>query len=394
MTHVNRALLTAALTLAVGTTTSGQALAEGLKSTPMITVAGNVNDDHDHHGHSHGHHHHGGDGPIRADGHAPIGVMGDHMHGKGEWMISYRYMYMDMEGNQIGTDDVSPETIATTVPNRFFGMPGQPPTLRIVPTQMDMHMHMLGGMYAPTDWLTLMAMGMYIDKEMDHVVFQGGMGTNRLGNFTTETSGLGDTKLSGLIRLYDDETHHFHLNIGLSLPTGSIDETDDILTPMGMRPTVRLPYPMQLGTGTFDALPGVTYTGRHENIGWGAQWGSELRMGQNDEGYALGDKHMLTGWASYSPVPWISGSLRLTGTTQDEIDGRDTRIMGPVQTANPDFHGGDRLDLGVGINLVGQKGLLRGHRLGLEFGVPLYQDLNGPQMETDFTLTIGYQYAF
>lgn len=92
--------------------------------------------------------------------------------------------------------------------------------------------------------------------------------------------------------------------------------------------------------------------------------------------------------------PWISGSLRLTGSTQSDIDGIDSNIMGPVQTANPDFQGGDRIDLGVGINLVGQERLLRGHRLGLEVGIPLYQDLNGPQMETDFTVTLGYQYAF
>lgn len=294
MNVFERAAMTAALTLAGSTLLAGIVLADELKATPNMAIAGNVAD-------AHGHHDHDAGGAIRADSHAPIGVMGDHMHGAGEWMISYRYMYMGMEANRIGDDEVSPETIATTVPNRFAGMPGQPPTLRIVPTEMDMQMHMLGAMYAPTDWLTLMAMGMYIDKEMEHVVFQGGMGTTRLGTFTTEASGLGDTKVSGLIRLYDDETHHLHLNAGLSLPTGSIDETDDILTPMNMRPTVRLPYPMQLGSGTFDALPGLTYTGHHDNLGWGAQWGSEIRLGRNDEGYALGDKHMLTAWGSYSP---------------------------------------------------------------------------------------------
>ena len=71
---------------------------------------------------------------VYADDHAPIGVMGDHAHKKGEFMISARVMHMEMSGNQIGTDDVSPDTIVTTVPNRFAGMPGQPPTLRIVPT--------------------------------------------------------------------------------------------------------------------------------------------------------------------------------------------------------------------------------------------------------------------
>ena len=98
------------------------------------------------------------DGATVAKDHAPIGVMGDHMHKKGEVMFSYRFMRMNMAGSRIGTDPATPEEIVTTVPNRFFGNPMQPPTLRVVPLEMTMDMHMVGAMYAPTDWLTLMAM--------------------------------------------------------------------------------------------------------------------------------------------------------------------------------------------------------------------------------------------
>ena len=34
----------------------------------------------------------------RPDGHAPIGVMGDHIHREGEIMFSYRAMMMNMSG--------------------------------------------------------------------------------------------------------------------------------------------------------------------------------------------------------------------------------------------------------------------------------------------------------
>jgi hypothetical protein len=44
-----------------------------------------------------------------------------------------------------------------------------------------------------------------------------------------------------------------------------------------------------------------------------------------------------------------------------------------------------------GVNLIGQRGAICGHRLAAEFGVPVYQNLNGPQMETDWTLTVGWQ---
>ena len=34
----------------------------------------------------------------RPDDHAPIGVMRDHIHKKGEIMTSYRFLYMKMKG--------------------------------------------------------------------------------------------------------------------------------------------------------------------------------------------------------------------------------------------------------------------------------------------------------
>jgi len=329
-------------------------------------------------------------GAIRADSHAPIGVMGEHMHKAGEWMLSYRFMRMDMEGNRIGTDDVSPEEIVTTIPNPHAG----PPTLRVVPLSMTTDMHMFGAMFAPTDWLTLMGMGSYLRKEMDHVTFQGMTGTTRRGEFTTKSSGVGDTRLVGMIGVYDDATHHVHLNAGISLPTGSIDETDDVLAPTGMRPVLTLPYPMQLGSGTYDALPGVTYTGKHNRFGWGAQYAGTIRLGENDANYSLGDQHEVTAWGSYLWTDALSTSVRLKGRTIGQIDGMDARITAPVQTADPNFQGGERIDLSFGINLAGQSGFLRGHRIAFEIGTPIHQDLNGPQLETDVFFLVGWQFAF
>ena len=326
---------------------------------------------------------------IHANSHAPIGVMGDHMHKKGEWMLSYRYMHMDMEGSRIGTTEVSPEFIVANVANRF----SPPATLRVVPTEMTMNMHMFGGMYAPTDWLTLMAMGMYQEKSMDHITFAGMMGTTRLGTFNTKAKGIGDTKLSGLIKLYETGAHHFHLNAGLSLPTGSTEKRDDILRPNNTIANVRLPYPMQLGSGTYDLLPGLTYSGSRNRLSWGAQYMGTFRTGDNN-GYSLGDKQEVNSWLGYQWRPWISTSARLSYSHESQIDGIDSTIALPVQTANPDNYGGDIVTLHFGLNMSGQSGLLRGHRIAVEAGVPLHRDLNGLQLETDLTVTAGWQYAF
>ncbi|MEO0437580.1 MAG: transporter [Pseudomonadota bacterium] len=330
---------------------------------------------------------------ARPDSHAPIGVMGDHTHEVGEYMLSYRFMAMEMEGSRLGSDRISSDQIVTTVSNRFFGRPGQPPMLRVVPTEMTMNMHMFGAMYAPTDRVTLMLMANYSDLEMDHLTYQGGMGTNVLGTFTTESSGWSDTTLAGLVKLYESSTSNIHANLGVSLPTGSVEERDEILTPMGMRPTVRLPYPMQLGSGTYDPLLGLTYRGYANAWAWGSQWRSTLRTTDNDEGYRLGDVHMLSAWLSYMFSPSVSASVRLSYEDEDRVSGIDSRIVAPVQTADPDRLGGETTSIAFGMNLLAS-GAHDGWRLAFEYSVPIEQDLNGPQLETDSVFTLGLQKAW
>ena len=331
------------------------------------------------------------EGEHRPDEHAPIAVMGDHYHEQGEFMFSYRFMRMDMAGNRSGSSAIAPETIATTVPNRFFGMPMQPPTLRVVPTSMTMDMHMLGLMYAPSDRVTLMAMTHYVDKEMEHVTFAGPAGTAELGRFVTEASGIGDTSLSALIRLKQTETSRWHATIGVSLPTGDTDETDDVLAPTGMRPVLRMPYPMQLGSGSDDLLAGLTYSQIVSgSSSFGAQWRSVVRLNDNGDGYRLGDEHRVTAWYAHMLTGRLSGSIRVEWYDRGNISGIDPRIVAPVQTADPSRQGIERFDLGLGLNFVTESG----HRFAIEYAIPVEERLDGPQLETDSQLTLGYQLSF
>ena len=327
---------------------------------------------------------------TRPDSHAPISVMGDHLHKAGEWMFSYRFMQMSMKGNQDGTSSISPDEIATTVSNRFANPPMMPPTLRVVPTSMDMKMHMIGVMYAPSDRITLMGMMNYLDNEMDHITYAGPTGTAQLGTFTTGSSGIGDTTFSALVRLWVADGDQLHATMGLSLPTGSTDETAEVLSPMNTRPTLRMPYPMQLGSGTFDPILGLTWTRTGDRFSGGAQWRSTLRVADNDDDYRLGDEHRLTGWLSYLASDRTSFSARVGLVERGTIDGMDPNIMAPVQTADPDRYGFTRWEFSLGANflLPGER-----NRLALEFIAPVSQDLNGPQLETDWQVVLGWQFA-
>ena len=92
--------------------------------------------------------------------------------------------------------------------------------------------------------------------------------------------------------------------------------------------------------------------------------------------------------------PTLSASPRLKGTSEEKIDGRDALIDKPVQSADPNFYGGERLTLGIGLNITPQSGALVHKRLGIEVNGPIYEKLNGPQMSRDWSLTLGFQNSF
>lgn len=306
----------------------------------------------------------------------PIGVMGAHSHHEGGWMLSYRFMRMDMEGNRDGTDSVSTP------------LPG----FMVSPLKMTMGMHMLGGMYGVSDDLTLMVMAPILDISMDHRINMGPMMNTE---FTTEADGVGDAKFSAIYDISNNGQQSLLLNMGLSLPTGSIDEKG--VTPMTMGADVQMPYPMQLGSGTYDLLPGITWLNNINGSQLGVQARATLRMGDNDNGYTLGDRYMLTSWYSHEVTQAFSSSVRVLAESWGNIDGIDDQLnpMAPtvVPTARTDLRGGQRVDLLVGVSWD-TGGHLSGHRLAAEVGAPVYQDLDGPQLETDLVFTLGWQGSF
>jgi hypothetical protein len=325
---------------------------------------------------------------ARADAHAPIGVMGDHVHKAGEWMVGYRYMPMHQEGLRDGSDSVSKQETYSSEAAGGYGYHN-------APEDMDMAMHMVELMYAPTDYWTLMAMIPYVAMDMSAELHSHG-GAPPVP-YDMESDGLGDVVLSALYRLTPvTSAHQAIASLGLSVPTGSITEKDDMPHGQNGAPVaMRLEYPMQLGSGTYDLKLGLTYAGQGERWSWGGQGIATLRTGENDEDYTLGNRADLTGWIAYGWTPAVSTSLRLAFATWGNIDGQDERIsptMSPA--ADPRAQGGERTDVGVGANFYAPEGLLQGHRFGLEVLVPVAQRLDGPQLETDWSAVLGWQYAF
>jgi hypothetical protein len=311
----------------------------------------------------------------KPNAHGPIGAMGEHTHEKGEFMFSYRYMHMFMEGTRNGTNQI------TNAQARALG------GFTVSPESMRMEMHMFSGMYGVNDTLTIAVMVPFLKNSMNHVT---GMGAK----FTTRSEGIGDIKIGTLWRLWAVEApsigaHRFHFNFALSLPTGDI-RAKDFLPAMGGG-IFRLPYPMQLGSGTVDVLPGITYGGETGRVSWGLQASATIRAGKNDEGYSKGDAYNANVYGAYEIIKkWLSGSLRFNYNRWDDYDGVDPAILTIVQTAIPGRQEGERVDMLGGVNLLLPEFMEFETRLAVEGGVPVHQWLQG-QLETDAIVTFGWQ---
>jgi hypothetical protein len=292
------------------------------------------------------------------------------MMGK-KWMVLYRYMFMDMDGNRDGTRRLNESNVFAK-------------GFMVAPTLMTMQMHMAGVMYRHSNDLTLMAMLPYRLLSMDHVTMSG-------VRFTTQSDGIGDGRLMGRYVLHRWKGQQLRFDAGVSFPTGSTNEKDDM--PTG--PNQKLPYPMQLGSGTFDLLPGIAYMGQTGAWSWGTQLGGTLRLGRNSEGYSLGEQLAVAVWGTRRWTNWLGTSLRFDGQKEGNIDGQDNDLNPRlVPTADPNRRARERVDVSLLVDLFGSKGLVQGHRLTAEVRRPIYQFLDGPQLETDWIFAVAWRLAF
>lgn len=318
------------------------------------------------------------------DNNAPIGVMFDHTHQAGGWMVGYRYFYSSYEGLRQGSDSISTHDVFH---HGFMA----------TPIDMDMHMHMIEVMYSPTDWLTLMVMPMYMEMNMTMQAnpMMAGMMSGHMAHmhampgstFSHSSTGWSDTNVSAIFRLWNSNHNTVLGTLGMNIPTGSVDEK--------MNGTFTH-YMMQQGSGTWDLTPSVTYKGHAGHVFWGAQYYAALRLeDENESGYRLGNVHQVTAWAGVPLTEWAALTGRILYRHEGQIHGH---YNGPHNHRSPPDlaanYGGDTLDLGVGLNVTIPRGIFKGNRLSIEALWPVAQDLNGIQLERDFSLVAGWQWSF
>jgi len=320
--------------------------------------------------------------------------------------LLYSYVRFTFNGYRDGTTDIPDEDLLG------------PPSLDgssypILQDKIVQQAHTFEFGYDITRWASVYLMYPYITQTSDHHADTSLPPIDdEFADFAITSDGVGDISLIGVFRVLDIDHHSVVLNAGLSFPSGSITKKGD--TPLPGTEN-QLPYTMQLGSGTYDVILSAGYqgsTGTLESrgvsvlgsIGWGAQIFGKIRTGENDRGYRLGDRLLISAWISARPFTWVEPFLTLDTQIWGRIHGNDIDFPGPIYptpVADPDNFGGEKLALTGGLVLRFPKlpegrfyEFLSKQALTLTYGEPVYQSLNGPQPKERWRASVDWSVGF
>ncbi len=321
---------------------------------------------------------------ARADTHGPISLSGEHFHYKGQVMFSYKFGHMEMDDIINGTKSLTTSEVMSS-PNGASDGSG---TYMNAPIVMKMDVHMLGAMYAPAEFITFMTMINYVEKEMT----QQRMKMNGSARFDTNSSGFGDTKIMGLIKILNSNDRKSHIGIGLSLPTGSIDKRGN--TPASAN--TRLGYEMQNGTGNLEPILSFTNINNYKKFKFGQQFTYKQSLfGKNSKGYKHGKRINSSFWTSYLWQKNVSTALKLDYNYKGKMFGSDNEMNKRMSPAMDSYNQGyQKVNLSLSLNFINHQRVLKNHRLGIEGIIPIIKKYQGFQMVDNFRIIIGWQYGF
>ena len=318
----------------------------------------------------------------------------------GRWHFRYSYIWKKFDGYRDGARRLSNETV--------LFRPGEIRTDKnfpVLPTEIIQEAHTADISFAMTDRLAVSLLVPYLRQSTDHISIVPGF-----NKFTISSSGIGDVSLTTSYLLWRAEHHSVRVSAGLSFPTGSIHERGDTPRAPGNQ---RLPYTMQLGSGTYDMLSSLQYTGYARpfqwvgTLSWGGQLFGKIRTGKNSRGYRLGDMLILSAWLRARPFSWFEPSVKLSTQFWGRIDGGDGALRVPdvfpfpAPVTNPNFFGGTKVSIFAGARLSWPAGLLKDtfiarllsrQSIEIEVGRPVYQFLNGPQPEEDLSVSLSWEW--
>lgn len=271
--------------------------------------------------------------------------------------------------------------------------PGEEPRTEknfpVVPTDIQQEVHSLVANYHFRPDVSLTVAVPYIKQSTDHISVVPGY-----SQFTISSDGVGDISLIGNYRFSQSISGQWQAGLGISLPTGSIEEQGDTPRAAGDQ---QLPYTMQNGSGTYDVPGYISYHGNAYAFDWGLGFSGKLRLGDNDRGYTLGHRLSASTWLRLTSLRYVQPSIKLSYRYWGKIDGEDASLSVPgpfpypAPVVDPDLFGGEIANLALALRIP----LMSPHRyVDLEFGKPIYQSLNGPQSSEEYRVSALVSFEF
>ena len=318
---------------------------------------------------------------------APSGVMLAHAAGAGAVMVGLRQTVLRQggvlrEGTRALDDAEVLARACAEVP------------CAAVPTRMAMRMQMLELMVGLNEHVSVMLMPQAMRMVMDSRLLAGAVASDaslHVGHH--ESSGLGDTPLHALLKLWATPNSRLLMGLGLSVPTGDSGLRHRRSHQQEPR---ALDYGMQTGSGTWDLLPSLTWQGRAGDWAWGAQATAVIRgEARNRQGYALGNQWQASGWLSRRLGAELSASLRGVLSEEGAMRGQREEARPASSPAEVAANQGGRFaEIGLGLNLAALPGVARGSSLGVEWLLPLRADVRGFQLPRRSTLALHWSHHF
>jgi len=312
---------------------------------------------------------------------------GNALNGGKPWFLQYAYRSLEIGGYQHGTNRLNLEEVSFS--------PGSARTASnypVVPTLITQNIHAFSTGYRFSESFSVSVSVPLIEQDTDHYSIVPGF-----SEFNIATDGIGDIALNGSFILPSSGSHIYTVNVGVSLPTGSIDETGD--TPRNGPGTFeRLPYTMQLGSGTYDLLLSTSFSNSGQVIDYGGSLNSIIRQGTNDNDYRLGNNYALRGWATYRWNQRFQPGVAVSFRHTDDIQGMDLGLTVPgpfpfpASITDPDNFGGKKAKVGFNARICVQESCDLSFLF--EINKPFYQDLNGIQVREKTEIALSAKFSF
>ena len=316
----------------------------------------------------------------------PLSVFGDNMPDPDHLTFSIIPTFANFSHMMVGTHGVTSQQVVT---NYGWYWAPQASTLRVVPTNNFQENQTVTVAYGfAKDWSIVVTTGV-VERHSDLITFNGaGSFTNypfssliERGTSYPGVDDIQDSSAAIIWRPYDDGMNRIKINLGMSFPTGNNHNNGGVvLQTTGSYAINQAFFGMQPGTGTFDIMPGILYGGVQGQWSRGLSYRARLPLAVNPEGYMWGNYQEANAWGGYTWFPGFTTTIRANSNIQDHIVGADWWLIGKLPSANPNFYGGKRIEMNAGADIDGKLFGFPDFSIGIEAGVPVYQNLDGPQI--------------